>query len=103
MSLSPKRKARIAAMGGRVTTVEEWLDLSAEEVAVIDMKIQLGQELRDLRQRKHLSQEEAAELLHTSQGRVSKMEKGRASLDQLTRSLFVLGQSKRGLARVLLK
>ena len=101
MPLSPRKKARVKEMGGRVITAEEWLDLSPEEVAIIDMKIQLGQELKDLRKRKRLSQEKAAQLLQTSQGRVSKMEKGRASLDQLAYSLLVMGESRKGLARVL--
>ena len=42
-------------MGGRVTTVEEWLDLSPEEVAVIDMKIRLGEELKARRRKKRSS------------------------------------------------
>ena len=46
MSLSAEKEARIEAMGGRVTTVEEWLDLTPEEVAIIDMKIRLGEELK---------------------------------------------------------
>lgn len=85
--------ARIAAMGGRVTTVEEWLGLTPDEVAVIDMKIRLGQEFRDRRVRSGLSQESVARILKTSQGRVSKLEKGQATLDQLARSVLALGGS----------
>ena len=69
MSLSAEKAARIKAMGARVTTVEEWLDLSAEEVAIIDMKIRLGEELKAQRKTKRLSQEKVAKLLKTSQGR----------------------------------
>jgi len=71
----------------------KWLDLTPEEVAVIDMKIRLGDELRARRRKKRLSQERAAEILETSQGRVSKMERGQATLDQLARSLLALGGS----------
>ena len=46
MTLSAKKRARIEAMGGRVTTVEEWLDLTPEEVAIIDMKIRLGERFK---------------------------------------------------------
>ena len=101
--LDARKRGRIDKMGGRVTTVEEWLELSPEEVAIIDMKIQLGEELRTLRKKKRMSQEMAAEVLHTSQGRVSKMEMGMASLDQLARSLLIMGHSKEALARALLK
>lgn len=101
MSLSAKKKARIKAMGGRLTTVEEWLDLTPEEVAVIDMKIRLGKELKARRRQKRLSQERVAKILNTSQGRVSKLEKGQATLDQLTRSLLALGGSTKEVARAI--
>ena len=52
MPLSAKKKDRIKAMGGRVTTVEEWLGLTPEEVAVIEMKIRLGVELKARRRQK---------------------------------------------------
>jgi predicted XRE-type DNA-binding protein len=101
MPLSAKKKARIETMGGRVTTVEEWLDLSPEEVAVIEMKIRLGEELRAQRRRKRLSQERVARILQTSQGRVSKLERGQATLDQLARSFLALGGSKEEVAKAL--
>lgn len=93
MPLDAKKRARIERMGGRVTTVEEWLDLTPEEVAIIDMKIRLGEELRTRRKMKRLSQERVAEILKTSQGRVSKLERGQATLDQLARSVLALGAS----------
>ena len=101
MPLSAKKKARIRAMGGRVTTVEEWLDLTPQEVAIIDMKIRLGEELKAQRKKKRLSQEKAAKILKTSQGRVSKMERGQATLDQLAWSLLILGESKKKVGRVI--
>ncbi len=101
MSLSVEKKARIEAMGGRVTTVEEWLDLRPEEIAIIDMKIRLGEELKAQRKTTRLTQEKAAKLLKTSQGRVSKMEKGQASLEQLVGSVLALGGSTRRLARAI--
>ena len=101
MTLSARKKARIEAMGGRVTTVEDWLDLTPEEVAVLDMKIRLGEQLKTQRRRRKLSQERAAKILHTSQGRVSKLEKGQATLDQLARSLLAMGGSKKEVARAI--
>ena len=101
MTLSARKKARIEAMGGRVTTVEDWLDLTPEEIAVLDMKIRLGEQLKAQRRRRKLSQERAAKILHTSQGRVSKLEKGQATLDQLARSLLAMGGSKKEVARAI--
>ena len=101
MPLDPKKRARIEAMGGRVTTVEEWLDITPEDVAVIDMKIRLGEELRARRRKKKLSQERVAGILKTSQGRVSKLEKGQATLDQLARSVLALGGSAKEVGRAI--
>ena len=101
MPSSKPTRARIQTIGGRVTTVEEWLDLTAEEVAVIDMRIRLGEKLRERRRRAGLSQQRVARILGTSQGRVSKLEKGQASLDQLARSLLALGGSRREAARAI--
>jgi predicted XRE-type DNA-binding protein len=88
-------------MGGRVTTVEEWLALTPEEVAILDMKIRLGEELKSRRRKKKLSQERVAKILKTSQGRVSKLEEGQATLDQLTRSVLALGGSSKEVARAI--
>lgn len=101
MPLDSRKRERIASMGGRVTTVEQWLDLSAEEVALLDMKIRLGEEFKAHRRRKRLSQERVAKLLKTSQGRVSKLERGQATLDQLARSLLILGGSEKAIARAI--
>ena len=88
-------------MGGRVTSVEEWLDLSPQEVAAIDMKIRLGEQIKARRRKTGLSQEGLAKLLNTSQGRVSKLEKGNATLDQLARSFLVLGGSAKEVGRAI--
>ncbi len=101
MPLSAGKKARIEAIGGRVTTVEEWLDLTQEDVAIIDMKIRLGGELKARRKKKRLSQERVAKTLKTSQGRVSKLEKGQATLDQLARSVLALGGSTKEVGRAI--
>ena len=101
MALSGKKEARIRAMGGKVTTVEDWLDLTPGEVAIIDMKIRLGERLKAHRQSQQLSQEKAAKILQTSQGRISKLEKGQASLDQLVWSMLTLGGSRKELAHAI--
>jgi predicted XRE-type DNA-binding protein len=101
MPLTAKKKARIEAMGGRVTTVEEWLDLAPQEVAILDMRIRLGEELKARRRASKLSQQGVAKILKTSQGRVSKLEKGQATLDQLARSVLALGGSSREVGRAI--
>ena len=101
MPLGDKNIDRINVVGGKATTVEEWLALSSDEVAVLDMKIRLGEEFRARRRKNNLSQESAAKILKTSQGRVSKLEKGRATIDQLARSVLALGGSIQEVGRAI--
>jgi DNA-binding XRE family transcriptional regulator len=95
-----KRK-RLAKKGWKVGTAAEFLDLSAEEVAYIEMKLALSNELRERRRRKRLTQAQLARLIKSSQSRVAKMEAGDpdVSLDLLIKSLLALGASKKDLAK----
>ena len=95
-----KRK-RLAKKGWKVGTAAEFLDLSPEEVAYIEMKLALSHELRERRRRKRLTQAQLAKLIESSQSRVAKMEAGdpEVSLDLLIKSLLALGASKKDLAK----
>ena len=98
-----QKKKRLAAKGWKVGSVQKFLGLSDEESAYIELKIRLAVGLRRRRQEKGLSQLDLAAKLQSSQSRVAKMEAGDASvsIDLLVRSLFMLGATKRDLARML--
>lgn len=97
-----KRK-RLEAKGWKVGGTKEFLDLSAEEAAYIDLKLKLADGLRARRRRRRLTQVELARRVRSSQSRVAKMEAGDPSvtLDLLIRSLLALGASNRELARII--
>lgn len=97
------KKKRLEAKGWKIGTVEEFLELSPEEAAYIEMKLQLARTLRDRRKRQRMTQVALAKLLRSSQSRIAKMEAGdpSVSLDLLIRSLLALGASKRDLGRAL--
>ena len=97
-----KRK-RLGAKGWKIGTVKEFLSLSEEESAYIELKIKLAAGLRQRRQQKGLSQLDLAAKLQSSQSRVAKMEAGdpSVSLDLLIRSLISLGASERELSRII--
>jgi len=84
-------------------TVAEFLGLSAEESAYIEMKLALSEKLRERRQRKKLTQAELAKAIESSQSRVAKMEAGdpTVSIDLLVKSLLALGVSKKELGRTI--
>ena len=97
------KKDRLEKQGWKIGSVDEFLDLSPEESAYIEMKLRLSETLRRRRKRRKLSQVEFAKLIKSSQSRVAKMEGGdpSVSLDLLIRSLLALGASNRELARAI--
>jgi DNA-binding XRE family transcriptional regulator len=101
--MDSKKKEQLAAKGWIATSVQEFLELAPEEMAYIELKLQLSAALRKRRQEKQITQAELAELLNSSQSRIAKMEKGdpSVSIDLLVRSLFALEVTKEELARVI--
>ena len=97
------KKKRLETKGWKVGTVAEFLELSPEESAYIEMKLALSKNLQERRKDKSLTQEQLARLLKSSQSRVAKMETGdpSVSLDLLVRSLLILGESRESLAKSL--
>ena len=97
------KRRRLQAKGWRIGSAPEFLCLSPEEVAFIEVKLRLADSLRQHRVRRHLTQAEAAKLLKSSQSRIAKMEAGDASvsLDLMVRCLIGLGASAGDLARAI--
>jgi len=97
------KQDRLEKKGWKVGSVEEFLDLSPEESAYIEIKLRLSDNLRKRRTRKKLSQKQLAALIKSSQSRVAKMEGGdpTVSIDLLVKTLLALGTSDRDLANVI--
>jgi len=95
------KKEKLEAKGWRFGTAQQFLGLSDEETAYVELRLRLAESLRRRRQKRNLSQTDLAKLLRSSQSRVAKMEGGdpTVSIDLLIRSLLVLGASNRDLAR----
>ena len=98
-----QRQERLRARGWKVGTVKDFLGLSSEESAYIELKIKLAAGLRQRRQQRGLSQLDLAAKLQSSQSRVAKMEAGdpSVSLDLLIRSLISLGATERELSQII--
>jgi len=103
MKMRADKKRRLEAKGWKVGSTNEFLQLTDEESAYIDLKMRLAEGLRDRRQRNRLSQVQLARMLRSSQSRIAKMESGdpSVSLDLLIRSLLALGISDRELSRII--
>lgn len=101
--MNAAKRKRLAAKGWKVGTVRDFLKLSPEEAAYVELKVALSRNLQETRREKRLTQEQLARLLKSSQSRIAKMEAGdpTVSLDLLVRSLLMLGASKKRLARMI--
>jgi ribosome-binding protein aMBF1 (putative translation factor) len=98
-----EKKKRLEAKGWKIGTAKDFLSLSEEESAYIELQIRLAEGLRRRRQVKGWSQVDLAAKLQSSQSRVAKMEAGdpSVSLDLLIRSLIALGVSDRELSKII--
>lgn len=98
------RKQRLKEAGFETTSVQDFLDLSDEEITYIEMKLGLARALKRYRTTKlNMSQHALAELIGSSQSRVAKMEAGDPSvtLDLLVRSMLSTGLKRAEIARAL--
>jgi len=101
--MKTSKRSQLIAAGWAVGTTAEFLDLSPEEAAFVEMKVALGQSLRQWRTRNKLTQGELAKRLRSSQSRIAKMEAAdpTVSVDLLLRSLLSLGAKSRDIAKAI--
>jgi DNA-binding XRE family transcriptional regulator len=108
IKMKRKKETRASVAGKRdhgytVTTVQEFLGLTDEDMALIELKIDLIKLLKKTRVAKGLTQLALARSVGSSQSRIAKMEGGSAdvSLDLLCKALFALGASTGDLAKAI--
>ncbi len=101
--MKASKRKRLEAKGWRLTSAEEFLGLTREEVALVEMKIALADAVKMQRTKAHLSQIELAARMKSSQSRVAKIEAGdpSVSLDLLVRAVLSAGATKKEVARAL--
>jgi ribosome-binding protein aMBF1 (putative translation factor) len=101
--MAATKRKRLQAAGWAVGSTADFLRLSREEQAIVEMRLALSAVLRDRRRVLGLSQVALAKRLGSSQSRVAKMESGdpSVSLDLLVRALLATGVTRRGLGRAI--
>jgi len=101
--MNKNKRAKLEKKGWTVGSPDKFLGLSPEESAYIELKIALGEFMQQKRKEKRLTQIQVAELIHSGQSRVAKMEKAEksVSVDLMIRSLFAMGTTKKELSKVL--
>lgn len=89
----------LKADGWKIGTVQDFWDLSDEDIAFIEMKVALAKAVKETRAKARVSQTQLAARMRSSQPRVAKLEKGEASLDLLVRALLAMGASPAQIGR----
>ncbi len=103
MTMNKQKRKSLERKGWKLGSAEEFLGLSEEESAYIELKMKLSANLKKLRSEQKLTQVELAKVIKSSQSRVAKLETGdpSVSLDLIIRSLLALGTSNKDIARAI--
>ena len=102
-SKEARKAARLESAGWKTVTVQGFLGLSDDDMAIIEVKVALAKRLRAQRMRAGLSQVEVAKIVRSSQPRVAKMEAAdkTVSIDLLVKALVKTGVSVQEIGRSL--
>ena len=94
--MSPERLKRLRTAGWQAGTPREFLKMTDEEAALVEIKLALTDAVRQTRIKRKLSQTGLAQRIKSSQSRVAKIEAGDASvsLDLIVRALFAVGATR---------
>ena len=97
------KRRRLERAGWRVSDTATFLGLTATEQRFIDLKLALATGLRQLRERRGLTQAALAKHLGSSQSRIAKLEAAdtSVSVDLMIRSLLSVGAGPADIAKII--
>lgn len=97
------KRQRLEAAGWTVGDASDFLGLSPEEAAFIELKLALSKRLKQQRESQQLTQQALAKRIKSSQSRVAKMEAGdpSVSLDLIVRTLLSAGATAQDIAEAI--
>ncbi|MBY0488789.1 MAG: helix-turn-helix domain-containing protein [Gemmatimonadaceae bacterium] len=98
-----EKQVRLTAAGFTVGTVAEFLDLSEEESALIEMRLSMARACKERRLEAGFTQAALAKRLGSSQSRIAKMEAGdpSVSLDLLIRAMLAMSATREQIAHAM--
>lgn len=101
--MDEQKRRKLEAKGWSVGSAQDFLGLTAEESAFIDLKLALTRAFRAQRASAGLTQQEVARRMGSSQSRVAKIEGAdpSISLDLIVRGLLATGASSADLAQAI--
>lgn len=101
--MDAKKIKELEAKGWKVGNAADFLQLTEEEVAMVETRLALSKMAKEKRQKKRLSQAAAAKRIGSSQSRFAKLEAGdrSVSVDLMLKAVFNLGASKEEVAEAI--
>lgn len=101
--MDEKFRRALEADGWRIGTVQEFLGLTDDEAAYVEIRHQLSKSFRARRAEGGLTQTQLAKRIGSSQSRVAKMEKGdpSVSLDLLIHGLLAIGATPQNIGETI--
>lgn len=96
------KRERLEAKDWKVGSVSDFLELTAEESVLVEIKLALSQHLKERRQ-KLMTQSELASKMSSSQPRIAKAENGDASvsIELLIRAMLATGATPQDIGQVI--
>jgi ribosome-binding protein aMBF1 (putative translation factor) len=91
--MQKEKRNALKKAGFRIGNAEDFLELTKEERQLVELRYLVSKTVRRIRATRHLSQQQLAARLKSSQSRVAKIEAaaGDVSLDLMFRGLFAVG------------
>jgi DNA-binding XRE family transcriptional regulator len=101
--MKQSKRNKLERAGFKVGSVQDFLGLSDEEMALIELKVRLVGMLKTVRTQAGITQHALAKLIGSSQSRMAKMEAGGSdvSLDLICKALFALRVSRRAIGKII--
>ena len=95
--MKAEKLKQLRAAGWQAGSARDFLQLSDEEAALVEIKLTLTDAVRQARTKHKLSQSDLALRIMSSQSRVAKIEAGdpSVSLDLIVRALFAAGATRK--------
>ena len=87
----------------KIGTVQEFLGLSDEEMALIELKRTLARKIKAVREANKITQQQLAKMIKSSQSRVAKIEAAseNVSLDLMVTALSALGLTNKDIGKAI--
>lgn len=101
--MDKQKRKKLEEKGFRVGSAADFLDLTPEEEAYIEIRLEVSTLIKTQRNKRGWTQEQLARAMGSSQSRVAKMEAGdlSTSLDLMIKTLLRLGISKQEIGKLL--